>query len=254
MKLFIDTAMLDQIREASSWGIVDGVTTNPTHVSKTGRPAREVYEEICRAVNGPVSLEAIGLEADQIVAEGRQLAAIAPNAVVKVPITRDGLKAVKCLTAEGIKTNVTLAFSSNQALLAAKAGATYVSPFVGRLDDISEEGMQVIEQIRQIYDNYEFKTKILVASIRNPIHVRDAALIGADVATIPYAVIQQLAKHPLTDSGIEKFLKEFLSWVKTVKPVNQPEDPDFGITGVLEGIEKELQGQNPEPTEGGEKK
>ena len=214
MKLFIDTALVDQIREAVEWGIVDGVTTNPTHVSKTGRPALEVYQEICRMVDGPVSLEAVGLEADQIVAEGRQLAAIADNAVVKVPITRDGLKAVRRLTAEGIKTNVTVMFSPLQALLAAKCGATYVSPFVGRLDAVGHHGMDLVRQIRAIYDNYDYQTQIIVAAVRHPIHVLEAALAGADVCTMFFDVMKQLYDHPLTDVAIDLFLKD---WQKVPK-------------------------------------
>jgi transaldolase len=214
MKLFIDTALIDQIREANGWGIVDGVTTNPTHVSKTGRPAREVYEEICRTVAGPVSLEAVGLEADQIVTEGRQLAEIADNVVIKVPVTRDGLKAVKQLNAEGIKTNVTVVFSPLQALLAAKCGATFVSPFVGRLDAVGHTGMDVVRQIKTIYQNYGFTTQILVAAVRHPIHVLESALAGADVCTMFFDVMKQLYEHPLTDVGIEMFLED---WKKVPK-------------------------------------
>lgn len=209
MKLFIDTALIDEIREANDWGIVDGVTTNPTHVSKTGRPAREVYEEICRTVDGPVSLEAVGLEADRIVNEARQLAAIADNAVIKVPIIREGLKAVKRLSAEGIKTNVTVTFSPLQALLAAKCGATYISPFVGRLDAVGHVGMDVVRQIKTIYDNYGFQTQIIVAAVRHPIHVLEAALAGADVCTVYYDVMKQLYNHPLTDIGLEQFLQDW---------------------------------------------
>ncbi len=209
MKLFIDTADIDQIREAYSWGIVDGVTTNPTHVSKTGRPAREVYEEICRTVDGPVSLETISLDPDEIVVEARELAAIAENVVIKVPITRDGLKAVKRLSAEGIKTNVTVTFSPLQALLAAKCGATYISPFVGRLDAIGHVGMDLVEQIRTIYDNYGFTTQVLVAAVRYPIHVLDAALAGADVCTMFFDTMKMLYDHPLTDIGIDLFLKDW---------------------------------------------
>jgi transaldolase len=209
MKLFIDTAHIEEIREAYGWGIVDGVTTNPTHVSKTGRPPRELYEEICRTVDGPVSLETIGLEADEIVAEARQLAAIADNAVIKVPIIRDGLKAVKKLTAEGIKTNVTVTFSPLQALLAAKCGATYVSPFVGRLDAVGHVGMDVVRQIRTIYNNYDFPTQILVAAVRHPTHVLEAALAGADVCTMFFDVMKQLYDHPMTDIAIEMFLKDW---------------------------------------------
>jgi len=211
MKLFIDTALIDQIREANAWGIVDGVTTNPTHVSKTGRPARDVYEEICRTVDGPVSLEVVGLEADQMVAEARELAKIADNVVIKVPITCEGLKAVKRLTAEGIKTNVTVVFSPLQAMLAAKCGATYVSPFVGRLDAVGQVGMDVVTQMRTIFDNYGYNTQILVAAVRHPIHVLEAALVGADVCTMFFDVIKQLYQHPLTDIAIDLFLKD---WAK----------------------------------------
>jgi transaldolase len=209
MQFFIDTASIDQIKEAYGWGIVDGVTTNPTHVSKTGRPAREVYEEICRTVAGPVSLEAVGLEADQIVAEGRQLAKIADNVVIKVPITCDGLKAVKRFSAEGIKTNVTVLFSPLQALLAAKCGATYVSPFVGRLDAVGHVGMEVVRQIKTIYRNYGFRSQIIVSAVRHPIHVLEAALAGADVCTMYFDVMKQLYEHPLTDIGIEMFLEDW---------------------------------------------
>ena len=209
MKIFIDTANIDEIREAVSWKIVDGVTTNPTHVSKTGRPAREVYEEICRLVHGPVSLEAVGLESDDIVREGRELAKIAPNVGIKVPITRDGLVAVRCLADEGIKTNVTVTFSPLQALLAAKCGATYVSPFVGRLDAIGHVGMELVEQIRTIYNNYGYETQILVAAVRNPVHVLDAALAGADCCTMFFDVMKQLYEHPLTDAGIKLFLQDW---------------------------------------------
>ena len=214
MKMFIDTADIGQIREAAGWGIVDGVTTNPTHVSKTGRPAREVYEEICHLVDGPVSLEAIGLEAEQIVAEARQLAKIAPNVVVKVPIMREGLKAVRRLAAEGIKTNVTVLFSPLQALLAAKCGATYASPFVGRLDAVGHVGMDVVRQIKTIYDNYGFQTQIIVSAVRHPVHVLEGALAGAHVATMFFDVMKQLYEHPLTDAGIEMFLKD---WEKVPK-------------------------------------
>ena len=214
MKLFIDTALVDQIKEANSWGIVDGVTTNPTHVSKTGRPAREVYEEICRMVDGPVSLEALGLEAEAIVAEGRELAKIADNVVIKVPVTREGLKAVKQFSAEGIKTNVTVLFSPLQALLAAKCGATYVSPFVGRLDAIGHVGMDVVRQTKTIFQNYGFRSQIIVSAVRHPIHVLEAALAGADVCTMFFDVMKQLYDHPLTDIGIEMFLED---WKKVPK-------------------------------------
>jgi len=209
MKLFIDTAQMAQIKEANEWGIVDGVTTNPTHVSKTDRSPRDLYEEICRVVDGPVSLEAVGLEADQIVEEGRQLAGIADNAVIKVPIIREGLKAVKRLSAEGIKTNVTVTFSPLQALLAAKCGASYVSPFVGRLDAVGHVGMDVVRQIKTIYDHYDFQTQIIVAAVRHPTHVLEAALAGAHVCTMSYDVMKQLYQHPLTDIAVELFLKDW---------------------------------------------
>lgn len=214
MKFFIDTADVKEIKEANSLGILDGVTTNPTLISKTGRPFMEVVEEICSIVDGPVSLEAVSLKVDEMVEEARGLAKIADNAVIKFPLTPDGLKATKQVIGEGIKVNMTLCFSSNQALLAAKAGATYVSPFVGRLDDKGQNGMALIEEIRTIYDNYGFKTEIIVASIRHPMHVRDAALMGADVATIPFAVFNKLVQHPLTDAGIKQFLAD---WEKVPK-------------------------------------
>lgn len=214
MQIFIDSADVKEIRDCWEMGLIDGVTTNPTLAAKTGRNYDETLREIVKIVDGPISAEAVSADPDGILTEARRFAGVHKNIVVKIPMTLTGMKAVRQCLSEGIRTNVTLAFTANQALLAAKAGATYVSPFVGRLDDISEEGMEVIRQIRQIYDNYEFKTKIIVASIRNPIHVRDAALIGADVATIPYAVIKQLANHPLTDIGIERFLKD---WEKVPK-------------------------------------
>lgn len=214
MKFFIDTADVNEIREAESLGILDGVTTNPTLIAKTGRPFRETVEEICSIVNGPVSIEVVSTDTEGIIKEARGLVEIATNAVIKIPLIKDGLKAVKVLTAEGIKVNVTLCFSSNQALLAAKAGATYISPFVGRLDDKGHVGMEVIEEIRTIYDNYGFKTEIIVASIRSPLHVRDAALIGADIATIPFDVFNKLVQHPLTDDGLKKFLAD---WEKVPK-------------------------------------
>lgn len=214
MQIFIDSADVKEIRDCWEMGVIDGVTTNPTLAAKTGRKYDDTLKEISTIVDGPISAETVALDFEGMMKEAHHFAKIHANIVVKIPMTLVGMKAVKKLTSEGIKTNVTVTFTANQALLCAKAGATYVSPFVGRLDDISEEGMEVIQQIRQIYDNYDFKTKILVASVRNPIHVRDAALIGADVATIPYSVIQQLARHPLTDSGIEKFLKD---WEKVPK-------------------------------------
>lgn len=208
MEFFIDTADVAEIKAAHELGILDGVTTNPSLVAKTGKPFKAVIKEICSIVEGPVSAEVVAIEKDAILKEGRELAKLAKNVVVKVPLIPEGLKAVKVFAAEGIKTNVTLCFSANQALLAAKAGATYISPFVGRLDDISTDGMDLIEEIKTVYENYDFTTKILVASIRHPIHLKQAALIGAHVATIPYSVFPQLVKHPLTDSGLEKFLAD----------------------------------------------
>jgi len=209
MKFFIDTANLDEIKKGVELGLVDGVTTNPTLLSKERRNPRELIEQICNIVDGPVSVEAVSLDKDGMVKEARELSKIAPNIVIKIPLTEEGLKAVKVLSGEGIKTNVTLCFSPIQALLAAKAGANYISPFVGRLDDISHTGMSLVEQIITIYDNYGFETEIIVASIRNPLHVLEAALMGADIATIPFKVLVQLIKHPLTDIGIERFLKDW---------------------------------------------
>ncbi len=214
MKFFIDSADLKEISECWEMGLIDGVTTNPSLAAKTGKNYDVTIKEICKLVDGPISAETISLDFDGMLKESYHFAEMHKNIVVKIPMTLTGMKVVKRLSQEKIKTNVTLVFSPNQALLCAKAGASYVSPFVGRLDDISEEGMQLISQIRQIYNNYDFATEILVASIRNPIHVRDSALIGADVATIPYSVIKQLAAHPLTDIGIEKFLKD---WEKVPK-------------------------------------
>lgn len=214
MKIFIDSADIKEIREAQKLGVVDGVTTNPTLISKTGRPFDEVVNEICREVSGPISLEVISLNEAGMVAEAKKLSKISGNVVVKIPMLPEGLKAVKMLSKENIKTNVTLVFSPTQALLAAKAGANYVSPFIGRLDDIGHVGMDIVGQILKIYDNYGFETEVIVASIRNPLHVIDAALMGAHVATIPFKVIQQLSKHPLTDIGIDKFLKD---WEKIPK-------------------------------------
>jgi len=211
MKFFIDTADINEIKAAMEMGMVDGVTTNPTLISKTGRPFLEVAKEIIETVPGPVSLEVVSLDTQGMVDEARQLAKLGDNVVIKIPMTTEGLKAVKILSEEGIKTNVTLVFSPLQALLAAKAGATFVSPFVGRLDDIGHDGMELISQIVQIYDNYGFDTEIIVASIRHPQHVLQAAILGADIATIPFKVIKQLAKHPLTDIGIERFLED---WAK----------------------------------------
>jgi len=210
MKIFIDTANLSEIRDAASYGVLDGVTTNPSLMAKEGhKDARKCYEEICKIVSGPVSAEVISTDYDGIIKEGRELAKIAPNIYVKVPLIKEGLKAVKTFSEEGIRTNVTLCFSPSQAVLAAKAGATIISPFIGRLDDISYRGMDLIEQIVQIYGNYGYETEILVASIRNPMHFVDACLIGADICTIPYNVITSLIKHPLTDIGLEKFLADW---------------------------------------------
>ena len=211
MKFFIDTADVREIREAHELGLVDGVTTNPSLIAKSGRKFEDVIKEIITIVDGPISAEVIALDAPGMIREALELAKIHKNIVIKVPMTAEGLKATKALTEKGIKTNVTLIFSSLQALLAAKAGATYVSPFVGRLDDISQDGMQIIEEIRTIFDNYGYSSEIIVASIRNPIHVLNSALIGADIATIPYSVMIQLAKHPLTDAGIQKFLADWES-------------------------------------------
>jgi transaldolase len=209
MKFFIDTANIDEIRKAWDLGVIDGVTTNPSLIAKEKRDPVEILRDICGIVNGPVSAEAVSLKAEEMVKEGEALAKIHENIVVKIPMTEEGLKAVKRLSGACIRTNVTLIFSAGQALLAAKAGATYVSPFVGRLDDISHTGMNLVAEIIEIYNNYLFETEVIVASIRNPVHVIDAARIGAHVSTIPYAVIAQLAKHPLTDIGIEKFLKDW---------------------------------------------
>lgn len=208
MQFYIDTADIEEIRSANSRGWVDGVTTNPSLVAKTGRSNHEVIKDICNEVSGLVSAEVLSVEADKMLKEGYELAKIADNVVVKIPMSEDGLIAVKKLSSEGIKTNVTLVFSPIQALMVAKAGATLVSPFVGRLDDISTSGMDLISQIRQIYDNYDLPTKILVASVRHPMHVLDSALIGADIVTIPFKVMKQLTAHPLTDKGIAQFLKD----------------------------------------------
>jgi len=214
MKIFIDTASVKEIREAASLGLLDGVTTNPSLVAKEGKDFRAMLDEILAIVDGPVSAEVISTDYEGILKEGRELAAIHKNIVVKVPLIKEGLKAVRTLSSEGIKTNVTLCFSPSQALLAAKAGASYISPFVGRLDDISHNGMQLIEEIVQIYRNYDYQTEVLVASIRHPLHFVEAALIGADVCTMPFSVIDKLFSHPLTDSGLEKFLSD---WKKTQK-------------------------------------
>lgn len=209
MKIFLDTANVEHIREAALWGIVDGVTTNPSLIAREGREFREVVEEICGIVDGPISAEVISTDADGMVNEARELAKIHKNIVIKIPMTVEGLKAVKKLSSEGIKTNVTLVFSANQAMLAMKAGASYVSPFVGRLDDIGHTGMELVAQILDIRDNYGFGTEVIVASVRHPIHVLEAALMGADIATVPFSVLQKMVKHPKTDEGMERFLKDW---------------------------------------------
>ncbi len=208
MKLFIDTADVAEIREAASLGLLDGVTTNPTLVAATGRPMRDVLVEICELVSGPVSGEVVSTTYAEMLEEAHELAAIAPNIVVKVPLIADGLRVVKELTAEGIQTNVTLCFSPLQAVMAAKAGATYISPFVGRLDDVGHDGMDIVQQILEIFTNYDFDTEVLVASVRSPTHVLDALRMGADVATVPLKIIHQLIKHPLTDLGLARFVAD----------------------------------------------
>jgi transaldolase len=214
MKFFIDSANIKEIKEALSLGMCDGVTTNPSLVAKEKRPFDDVVKEILEAVPGPVSLEVVSLDAAGMVAEAKKLVALGGNVVIKVPLTTEGLKATKVLSAEGIDVNQTLVFSPVQALMAAKAGAAYVSPFVGRLDDVAQNGMDLVEQILSIFDNYGFSTEVIVASVRHPMHVLEAAMLGADIATIPFSVIAQLAKHPLTDAGIDKFLAD---WKKVPK-------------------------------------
>lgn len=209
MKFFIDTANIGEIKEAARMGVLDGVTTNPSLVAKEGKDFRKLLEEICAIVDGPISAEVVSTNFDGIMKEGRDLSKIHKNIVVKVPLIREGLMAVKALKAEGIRTNVTLCFSPNQALLAAKAGASFISPFIGRLDDISHNGMELIRQIVTIYRNYAFETEVLVASVRHPLHVVEAAMIGAHICTMPFKVIDQLIKHPLTDIGLEKFLADW---------------------------------------------
>lgn len=209
MKFFIDTANIEQIKDANDMGMVDGVTTNPSLIAKEDGEFKQIIADICTIVDGPVSAEVIGLAYEGMVSEARELAKIADNIAVKIPMTVPGLKAVKTLTAEGIKTNVTLVFSALQALMAAKAGATYVSPFVGRLDDLAQEGMGLIEEIAQIFANYDFDTQIIVASVRSPLHVLDSALLGADIATIPYGVLKKLAGHHMTDKGIDAFMADW---------------------------------------------
>ena len=209
MKFFLDTAKVDEIRKAVEWGIVDGVTTNPTHIADTGRPFLEVVREICSIVDGPISVEVISTEAEGMVREARDLASIHPNIVVKVPLIEEGIKAIKELSRMGIRTNATLNFSPAQALLAAKVGATYVSPFVGRLDAVGHIGMELVRQIKRIYDNYGFKTQIIVSAVRHPVHVLEAALAGADVVTMRYEIMKALFDHPLTDVGLEMFLEDW---------------------------------------------
>ncbi len=209
MKIFLDTANLEQIKEAASWGLLDGVTTNPTLVSKENMKFEDLIKKICSVVPGPVSVECVSTKAKDLIEEGRGLAKLADNVAVKIPICVEGLKATKVLSGEGIKINTTLIFSSNQALLAAKAGTAFVSPFIGRLDDISHEGMNLVDEIVAIFNNYGFETEIIVASIRHPLHVVEAALTGADIATIPFSVLDKMVKHPLTDIGMEKFLKDW---------------------------------------------
>jgi transaldolase len=209
MKFFIDTANIDEIKDASNMGMVDGVTTNPSLIAKEEGEFKDIIANICKIVKGPVSAEVISLEYDGMVTEARDLAKIADNITVKIPMTVEGLKAVKTLSDEGIKTNVTLVFSALQALMAAKAGATYVSPFVGRIDDLAQDGMDLIEEIVQIFENYDFDTQIIVASVRNPLHVLNSALIGADIATIPYGVLKKLAAHHMTDKGIDAFMADW---------------------------------------------
>jgi transaldolase len=211
MKIFLDTANIDEIREAHSWGILDGVTTNPSLVAREGKDFLDVVRQICAIVPGPVSAEVVSTTSDEMIREGREIMRKvgAPNVVIKIPMIREGLRAIKALSSEGLRVNVTLIFSAPQALLAAKAGAAYVSPFIGRLDDISHVGMDIVRDIRAIFDNYDFPCEILAASIRNPLHVVDAAKFGADVATMPFSVLEAIIKHPLTDIGLQKFLKDW---------------------------------------------
>ena len=209
MQIFLDTANLDQIKEAASWGILNGATTNPTLVSKENLKFEDLIKKICKIVPGPVSVECVSTKSKDIIKEARGLAKIADNVVVKIPICVEGLKAIKVVSGEGIKVNTTLIFSPNQALLAAKAGARFVSPFIGRLDDISHQGMDLVDEIVTIFNNYGFETEVIVASIRHPLHVLEAALMGADIVTVPFAVLEKMVKHPLTDIGMEKFLKDW---------------------------------------------
>ncbi len=209
MQIFLDTANLDEIKEAASWGILNGATTNPTLVSKENLKFEDLIKKICKIVPGPVSVECVSTKYKDIIKEARGLAKLADNVVVKIPICVEGLKAIKVVSGEGIKVNTTLIFSPNQALLAAKAGARFVSPFIGRLDDISHQGMDLVDEIVTIFNNYGFETEVIVASIRHPLHVVEAALMGADIATVPFAILEKMVKHPLTDIGIEKFLKDW---------------------------------------------
>ena len=209
MKIFIDTANIEQIREVNSWGILDGVTTNPSLIAREKKDFATIVNEICEVVDGPISVEVISLKSEGMFSEGMKLAAVNDNIVVKVPMTEEGLKATKLLASEGVAVNMTLIFSANQALLAAKAGARYVSPFVGRLDDVGQDGMTLVSEIMDILDNYEYDTEIIVASVRDPMHVTRAARMGAHIATIPFAVLKKMFKHPLTDIGIERFLKDW---------------------------------------------
>ena len=209
MKIFLDTANIDEIKEGASWGIVDGVTTNPSLIAREGRDFKEVVKEICEIVDGPISAEVISEDSEGMIAEAKELVKIHKNIVIKIPMTVEGLKAVSVLSKDNIKTNVTLIFSANQALLAAKAGASYVSPFLGRVDDIGSEGMELVRNIVEIFDIYGFDTQVIAASVRHPLHVTDAALAGSHIATIPMKVLQQMVKHPLTDKGIESFMKDW---------------------------------------------
>jgi len=214
VKFFIDTANIDEIKEANSWGILDGVTTNPTHISKENRPFRELVEEICSICDGPISVEVIATDCDGMVKEAREFSKIHDNIVIKIPTIMEGVKAISILSKEGIKTNATLVFSAAQALLVAKAGATYVSPFIGRLDQVGHDGMELVSQIRTILDNYGFGTEIIVSAVRHPMHVVEAALVGADVTTMRFEIMEMLFRHPQTDEGLERFLKD---WEKVPK-------------------------------------
>ncbi len=223
MKIFLDSADIKEVKEAASWGAIDGVTTNPSLVAKENTDFFELLKEICETVDGPISMETTSLDAEGMVNEGRTFVKLHPNIIVKCPLTKEGLKATRALSSENIRVNVTLCFSANQALLAAKAGAYFISPFVGRLDDLGTEGMQLIQDIRQIYDNYQFETEILVASVRHPLHVLEAARIGADIVTIPFKVLDALVKHPLTDRGLDQFMKD---WDKLPDSIKRPPSID----------------------------